>query len=170
MKHEVYREVKNMKILSIIPALVLGLLALTSCGGGGGGAAPANTTRTLTLSAAGTTALIAGIQAVIILPAGVTLNAASGTVPGSVLQPSGGAAGALATGNYTPASASAAGMVRVALISSSGFAAGEFLTVQCVLAPGAAPLDTDFALQLESVIDPQTKPLTGVTLGAKLGS
>jgi hypothetical protein len=139
---------------------------LTSCGGGG--AAPANTTRTLTLSAAGTTALIAGIQAVVTLPAGVTLNTAAGAVPSTLLQASGAAAGGLATGNHTPASASAPGGVKVALINANGFAAGDFLTLQCDLAPGATPLAADFVLQLVSAIDRQGAQLTGVTLSAKL--
>lgn len=129
------------------------------------------TTRALTISVSGTPALIAGVELIVTLPPGVTVKAATnGNVLSTALQTSGGAlADAIVAGNYTPPTASMRGRVRLAVISAKGFAAGEFVTLQCDVAPDATPQDTDFILSLLNAVDGQLKPLDGLSISAKLG-
>jgi hypothetical protein len=123
-------------------------------------------TRLLTISAAGTSSLIYGLDAEVYLPPGVTVKAAAdGGVPDLMLQAFG---GAYVVGNYTPASASMRGRVRVALISLDGVAAGDLITLKCDIAPDAAPLDADFVLSVLDAVG-KSAPLTGLSLGARLG-
>lgn len=103
--------------------------------------------RTLTVSTTGTTALIGGIDTVVTLPPGVTVKAdASGKVPSSALTASGMALGSFVAGHYTPPAAGRRGFIRIGIISAAGFAAGEFATIQCDIAPGAAPAAADFII------------------------
>jgi len=129
------------------------------------------TSRTLTVSVAGTTTLIGGIEIDVVLPPGVTVKAASdGSVLDPVLVALGGALGnALLADHYTPATASARGRVRVGFISASGFAAGGLLTMQCDIAPDATPQNADFVLSLLDAFDKQSVALTGLSLSANLG-
>ena len=128
-------------------------------------------TRALTISVAGTTALISGIDIVVTLPPGVTVKAAAdGSVSSSALQIPAAFANTLAVGHYTPPSASARGGVRLGVISAAGFAAGEFVTLQCDVAPDAAPQDSDFVLSVQDAVGADGALLSGLSLGAKLGS
>jgi len=129
------------------------------------------TSRTLTVSVAGTASLIGGIEIDVVLPPGVTVKAASdGSVSGAGLQALGGALGnALLADHYTPATASARGRVRVGFISAAGFAAGGLFTLQCDIAPDAAPQSADFVLTLLDAFDKQSIALTGLSLSADLG-
>lgn len=114
-------------------------------------------TRTLIVTAAGTSPLISGLEAAVILPPGVTVKAGSdGIVPDTVLQASGAALGkAIATGFYTRSSVTMRGRVNLGVVSAQGFAAGEFVTLQCDIAPGATPTDADLLVTLRSAFDPQ---------------
>jgi hypothetical protein len=128
-------------------------------------------TRPLIISVAGSASPIAGIEVLVSLPPGVTVKSdAKGILSGSSLQVSGRAlASALIAGNYTPASAAMRGKVKLALISATGFAAGEFATLQCDVAPDASPLSSDFNLSLLDAVDGRGAPLTGLSLSAQLG-
>jgi hypothetical protein len=129
------------------------------------------TSRTLTVSVAGTASLIGGLEADVILPPGVTVKTGSdGSLTAAALQALGGVlADALLADHYTPATASARGSVRVGIISGSGFAAGGIFTLQCDIAPDAAPQNADFVLTLLDAINKQGVALTGLTLSATLG-
>lgn len=128
-------------------------------------------TRALTVSVAGTAALISGIDIVVTLPPGVTVKtAADGSVSSSALQIPAAFANALVAGHYTPPTASARGRVRLAAISTSGFAVGEFITLQCDVAPDAAPQDSDFVLSVQDAVGVDGALLSGLSLSAKLGS
>lgn len=121
--------------------------------------------KTLTVATAGTTALIGGIDAVVTLPPGVTVKAdASGKVLDSVLSASGMALGSSVAGHYTPPTAGRRGNVRIGIISA-GFGAGEFATIQCDIAPGAAPAAADFIISELKAFDSQ---LNFIDLGIAL--
>jgi hypothetical protein len=128
-------------------------------------------TRPLIISVAGATSPLAGIELLVTLPPGVTVKSdAKGILPGSSLQASGSALGsALIAGSYTPATAAMRGKVKLALISTTGFSAGAFATLQCDVAPDAVPLAGDFSLTLLDAVDSQKNPLTGLSLSAQLG-
>ena len=121
--------------------------------------------RTLTISMQGTTANVSGIDFVVTLPPGVTVKAAdNGSVQATALQ-----SNQYIAGSYTRATAGARGSVRFAAISVAGATAGDFMTLQCDIAPDATPKDADFVLTLKDAIDPQNNHLTGLSLSAKLG-
>lgn len=116
------------------------------------------TRKTIVLASAGTNALLSGIEATISLPPGVTIKAgAGGQVLDSVLMASGGASqGALASGKYTPSTAMTRGTIKLGVISATGFAAGEFATLQCDIAADATPNLTDFLVTGVKVLDSAT--------------
>ncbi len=128
-------------------------------------------TRALTISVTGTTALIAGLDIVVTLPPGGTVKAAStGLVSSGVLQPPVTLSNALVAGNYTPPTASARARVRLGIISATGFAVGELVTLQCDVAPDAAFTESDFGLSVQDAYDANSVKLSGLSLAAKLGS
>ncbi len=145
-----------MKVRSILLFAVLLLFILAGCGGGGSSSAPPAptqpTTARLTLSTQGTLptgSLIGGIDIIVNLPAGVTVRTetASSTVNSTVLVASGqGASGSLVLGNYTAATATAPGMVRILLVNAAGFGVGEYATLTCDIAAGTTPRSADFSL------------------------
>lgn len=127
------------------------------------------TTRALTITVSGAPSQIAGVDAVVILPPGVTVKAGSdGVLPGTVLQLAGAASeNGIVAGAYLPPSGSMRGRVRLAVLSAQGFAPGELVTLQCDLAPDAAPADADVVLSLLSAIDPQGASLPGLSISAQ---
>ena len=123
------------------------LVVLAGCGGGGGStpATPAATKATVKLSTQGTLpqgSQLAGVNVVIKLPSGVTVNAdANNVVATGVVSVSGVAAqtGAVMTPPiYTPATATAAGSLQFTM-AAGNFGVGEFATVNFILTPGSAP-------------------------------
>jgi hypothetical protein len=84
---------------------------------------------------------IYGVNVTLDLPSGVTVLAdANGSVSASVLLAGGAAAGnSLTSAMYTAASGTTPGKVHLALISTTGFSAGHFLAVTCIVAPGVTP-------------------------------
>jgi len=124
--------------------------------------------RPLTISVVGSTALISGIEIVVMLPPGVTVKADYGIVT-TALQGSGGAlSNSITSGHYTSPTASMRGKVTLAVVSTTAFAAGEFATLQCDVAPDATPKSADFIMTVLDAIDGQNIPLTGVSLNAQL--
>lgn len=112
--------------------------------------------KALTVTTTGTEKLIAGIDAVVTLPPGVTVKAdANGNVPSSALTASGMALGSFVAGHYTPPTAGRRGSVRMGIISAAGFGAGELATIQCDIAPGAAPVAADFIISELKAFDSQ---------------
>lgn len=106
-------------------------------------------TAVVKLSVAGlTAAAIYGVDVTIDLPTGVTVqvaDAATGQVADSALVLSGVAAGSsFAFAKYTAATPAT---VHIGLISSAGFGAGEFVTLNCDIAPGTTVVPADFSVE-----------------------
>lgn len=130
------------------------LFTLSGCGSGGGGNGSAAPTKSVVkLSTQGTVptqSTVGGVQLTLVLPAGVTVKADNtGKTNGGVVVASGVATGAdVYTGTYTPATASTDGTLEIWIANSqTGFGTGEFVTVTCDLAAGAAPKATDFTIK-----------------------
>jgi hypothetical protein len=163
-----------MRLFPVVAALLIGLLALTSCGGGGGGGTTvATVSRTLTVSVGGTAALIGALNVDVILPPGVTVKAASNGSVTALTPPSlvALASNVVLDGAYTPANSNAPGKVRVGLLSSAGFATGRVFTLQCDMSADAIPQNADFVLPILEAFDNtiETNPLTGLSMSATLG-
>jgi hypothetical protein len=123
-------------------------LCMAGCGSGGGGTtAAAPTQAIITLSTQGTPSLtpLNSAQVILTLPAGVTVAAdQNGNTSNGVVKASGTATGAeIVSGNYTPATSTTQGTVKVFVVKSAGFSAGEFATVTCNFT-GATPSATSF--------------------------
>jgi hypothetical protein len=151
--------------------LSIGILLMTSflfaCGGGGGGgnsAPPQPSTAVIKVAAQGTpsNSPISGIQVILHLPAGVSVKSAQSapqTDPG-VVTATGNAAGAeLVIGTYSVAN----NTLSLSVIKSSGFAAGEFATVNCDIAAGTFPVAADFSLSNLAPFDTNGAAVTGLT-------
>ena len=135
--------------------LVLAITMLSSCGGGGGGgdgvtiAQP--TTAVVTLATTVTSAIpantvITGYDVTISLPAGVTVKSTT-TPPQTdtgVVTATGAAAGSQIAAVYSPATSTVAGKVRIVIANAAGFSSGEFSTVNCDIAAGYYPTQSDF--------------------------
>ena len=130
------------------------------------------TKATLKLSTKGAVAAgsIFGMQITIALPAGVTIKAdASGIPNAGVVSFSGGvASGASAVAKYNPAAGSAPGNVTMAIISTTGFGTGEFVTIICDVASGTVPVSSQFALSGVTVFDAERIEISGVSFTAGL--
>lgn len=140
--------------ISILLMLVLAITMLSSCGGGGGGdgvtiAQP--TTAVVTLATTVTSAIpantvITGYDVTISLPAGVTVKSTT-TPPQTdtgVVTATGAAAGSQIAAVYSPATSTVAGKVRIVIANAAGFSSGEFSTVNCDIAAGYYPTQSDF--------------------------
>lgn len=162
--------IKRASITRLILGVILAVM-LPTCGGGGGGAPFVPVTATIKLATVGTSsANLSGIGITLNLPAGVTpaLNN-DGTVAVTVVSPSGVAStGTLVAANYTPATVSTKGSLKISLISATGFGVGEFVTINLSVATGSNPTLSDFTL---SGFDPIDINYTHVlTLSASLSS
>jgi hypothetical protein len=158
-----------MRIISGIIALfcLSVLVVLAGCGGGGGStpAAPA-TKATVKLSTQGTLpqgSQLAGIDVLIRLPAGVTVNAdANNVVAAGVVTVSGVAAQAQAPlVIYTPGATN--GTLRITVVGN--FGVGEFLTVNFNLTPGSEPPTAS-----DITISPADQGLNAVNLSVALAT
>lgn len=126
-------------------------------------------TRSLALSVAGTTSSIAAIEMEIVLPPGSTVKAdADGKVDTSVLQPLGAPGTMIIAGHYSPPTSYGRGSVRIAIVSASGFAAGEFLTLQYQTTHDVVPTGADFVMSVLSAYDAQLASLGNLSLSARL--
>jgi hypothetical protein len=127
------------------------LLVLAGCGGGEGGTAAPPTKAVVKVIILGTidTGAIKGVEVTLCLPDGVTVGADdTGKTDDGVVVASGEAAGgdAYVSARYTTAAGSESGMVKAVIVKTSGFGAGEFLTVNCDLPAGGSVSSTDFNL------------------------
>jgi hypothetical protein len=149
---------------------------LAACGGGGGStpapAAPAKTTAVLKIGTQGTLASgvsLYGVGVTVTLPQGVTVATdSSGNVASSVAVVSGVASGgSMATPVYTPATATAKATLKLIVAAAgTGFGAGEFVTVTCMLPTGNSLQESDFPATLLSNLEPANQllaPVSGLT-------
>lgn len=158
----------------IIFCLVTLAAVLAGCGSGGGGSSSGGTSSTTATQAVVTISTeesgtvsslpIIGIEVTLALPPGVTVSAdASGQTESGIVKASGVAAGASIIGNYTPATATTPGTVKIVVIKSTGFGAGEFVTVTCNR-NGASFSPSDFSLSDFKAVDHYGITITGLAL------
>ena len=142
-------------------ALIALISLVFGCGGGVGESTPGPTAATVVIKTVGAPATLYGVEFTAQLPIGVTLTTqGSGQLAAGVMVPSGGATGATVVTNYQSASSPKTVAVSVTK-GEDGFPVGEFLTVNAMVAPGAALLPADIALSEFKVFD---------NLGALAGS
>jgi len=157
--------VRNILCLAALSFMLIGC-------GSGGGSSPAATNSTagtqavVTISTEESGAVsslpIIGIEITLSLPPGVTVDAdASGQTGSGIVKASGVAAGASTIGNYTPATATTPGTVKIAVIKSTGFGAGEFVSVTCNR-NGASFSASDFTLSGFKAVDHYGITITGL--------
>ena len=157
--------------------LLISVLSFTACGGGcGGNDSQPPTKATVKIMASGslsTGTLIAGVDVTLNLPAGVTVKATADTVHPSVYITDAGAVTAsgvaaanttLALATYTAASSSP-GKVVINLVNPNGFSVGEFVTVSCDIAAGAAPTTQSFSVSNFKAVGLDGAVITGLTAG-----
>jgi len=147
---------------------IAALITLAACGGGGGGGTtppPAQTTAVLKIGTQGTPGAgvsLYGVGVTITLPpAGVTVATdGSGNVGASVAVVSGVASGgSVAPPVYTPATRT---LKLVVAAGATGFGAGEFVTVTCILPTGNTLLASDFTTAMLSNLEPADQLLNPV--------
>jgi hypothetical protein len=172
-----------MKIHSIkIFLLLSAAMSIIGCGGAGAGGAipvptpaPAPTKAVVKIAAAGALTsgtLIGGLDVVLGLPAGVSVQAAPDASNASVLVTSTGVVvasgaaagtGTMVMGTYTAASGSTAGSVAIHVADANGFGTGQFATVTCDLATGVTPTAADFSLSSFGAVDLNGVAIHGLT-------
>lgn len=126
-----------------------------------------SSTAVVNLSVSGVSGNIYGVDLTLDLPAGVTVLAdANGSVSASVLLAGGLAAGnSLTFAKYTAASGTIPGKVHLALISGSGFSAGQFIALTCVVAPGVTPTFGNSLIESGAqVVNAQGTDMSGATV------
>jgi hypothetical protein len=151
------------------------------CGaiGTGLGTLPQTSRKVVTLSTAGTLpngALIGVIDITLNLPAGVTVQSSPSSLNAAILLPADGvvvlqgvavgASNQLLTPSYVKGPP---GKVGIRLVSGNGLSTGAFAAVNCDVAPGAAPLPSDFSITpnvtaTTGVFDVNTAALSGVNV------
>ena len=130
----------------------------------GGNGTPPPTVAVVKISTLGSPSVtpLIGAQATVRMPAGVSVKTfLNSTQTGSnVVIASGNAVAAdLVMGVYS----SASGTVNVYVTKASGFASGEFATVNCDIASGASPNAADFSVTELIVSDSNGNLITGLT-------
>jgi hypothetical protein len=172
-----FRRLSTMKRTTFSSVMLLmSLLLFAGCnsGGnsGGGGVAQQPTKATVKIAVAGTlpvSSTIGGVDLSLTLPTGVTVKSSIGSL--SALVPDAGtvAASGVAASNskvyavYTAAARTVQGTVRILLANTTGFAAGEFVTVKCDIASGNTPTTTDFSTSGAKFVDGNGKAITGLS-------
>lgn len=166
-----------MKRFMISSILMLAVTLVAACGSGGGGGeggtgsggsgtGPRQYSKAIVkISTSSAFTAIGGVDATLVLPAGVTVKAATNppntdlgvVVASGVASP----ASAMASGVYTTAS----NTVRVVVVSEllSGFNSGEYVTLNCDIATGNFPTGTDFTVSTLHVYDVNGAAINGVT-------
>lgn len=119
---------------------VIVLFSLFGCGGGSGGGGTGSSIVTVlvkTVQLSGTAGPFYGVQFKADLPVGVSLNTVGNDLADGVLKASGGAVGSNVGGSYQTTTTSQ--ILSVSVTSSPdglGFPSGEFLAINCTVAPG----------------------------------
>lgn len=120
-------------------------------------------TLTFSVNETGTALPVNSVQAVVILPAGVSAGNTNLVAIGSA------AGSSLPIMNYVAATSTAPGSVTFGLISTGGFPAGPFATLKLNVAAGSFPTENDFPLTTIEVTDSMGHGIPGatITLSAK---
>jgi len=124
-------------------------------------------TALVTLSISGVSGTIYGADLTLDLPSGVTVVAdANGSVSPSALTLVGSASvGSLPAAKFTAASGSTPGKVHIGLVNSSGFSAGEFLTIVCAVAQGVTPTFSNSLLESGAkIVNADGSAVSGATV------
>ncbi|HUI46110.1 MAG TPA: hypothetical protein VL122_09045 [Nitrospirota bacterium] len=170
----------------LIALLILCTVLLLSCGGnlssgtsgsggtgggsgGGGGTTTGPTVAILTLSTAGATSSIYGLDFILNLPTGVTVldSYSPPATDSNVIVASGpNASGTILSGVYTQATGTATqATVHVLVANANGLGLGQFCTVNTKIAAGNNPTAADFSITAFSAVDASGNPVTGITPG-----
>ena len=106
--------------------------------------------------------LIGGVRVTVTLPTGVTVaKQADNSAADGVVVASGAAAGA---GALLEVNAATAGQLTLGIISTNGFAAGEFVTIKADVAAGFFPKPSDFSATInDQVSDTNGTSISGVS-------
>jgi len=109
---------------------------------------------------------VKGVQATIILPAGLILRADSSGEPlAGVIAPSSGVIGGYLDGKYTPATATAPATITLGLINTKSLAAGDIIDITCDLVPGAAaPAAGAISISTSDLVDSDGNSVSGASL------
>jgi hypothetical protein len=159
-----------------LPAILMALILLFSACKGSSSETPQPSTQptsaVVKLSAVGTLPTgtkIGAIDLVLTLAPGVTLKSTTNppATDDGVVTASGVAINSLIVGNYSAPTTTLPGKVRIGIVSASGFATGEFATVNGDIAAGISPKASDFSVPNFTVTDnePTVGSLTGLTAG-----
>lgn len=105
---------------------------------------------------------IGAIQVSLQLPAGVTPKTFSGNDASASVSASGSAVGALAASPYDAVT----GIITPAVVSATGFKAGEFLTITCSIAPGTMITAASFPAEAKIIQIFDSKPTPARISGA----
>ncbi len=134
------------------------LHTLVGCGGGGSGStAPAGNSFQKKAYLTGTSVQnVKGIELTMILPAGVTVPAdSSGQVTSGIitmLAPNN--SGTIQVGNYTPATATIAGSVKIVIANgTTPFSVGDFFVITCTVDPGVVVSANQFSFMNMQIYD-----------------
>jgi hypothetical protein len=153
----------NKTILGILTGLTV-IITISACGGGGGGdgddSTPQPTTAVVTLTTQGTTTrTIGAVQAVLTLPAGVTVKATQNApqTDAGVVTSSG---ADLVMGVYAPAS----GTVTAYIAKTAGIPVGNFAAVSCDIAVDNFPTTTSFSVSDLKTWDTNGVEFTGLSV------
>ncbi len=154
--------IAKLKILLMCICLPVLMLA---CGGGGGGSNPVYTKAILKVSTANVPSgtRVGGAQLSVVLPIGVTPSVLSGNDATNSVTASGNAiSGSLTASSYDAVTKT----LTPGTISGSGFVSGEFLTINCSIAPGVTVNATDFPQKatIIELFDSSNTPITGAEL------
>jgi hypothetical protein len=156
--------------------LLVVMALLAGCGSGGSstsgidaghGLGPSSTESSATVTvgaqASAVDTVIYGVEFTITLPAGVSVTAdpATGEPQTGVLRVND--SRAFSGGKYTAATATTPATLKVIIVDSSGFTAGDLATVSCSVAPGSAVSAAGFSLSSFSARGADGAPLSGIT-------
>jgi hypothetical protein len=158
---------KNNTIYRLL-ILACALTLVIGCGGGGGGVgggvSPSGTTQPtsaaikIALEGIASSSPINGVQAILHLPAGVTVKA-NQNAPQTDIGVVTSSGADLVMGVYSAAT----GSVTVYVAKTSGIAVGEFATINCDIDPGNFPKASDFSVSDLSAWDTNGALITGLT-------
>ncbi len=163
---------KKTLILGLLVSFIL-VSTLVGCGGGTSDDPPVPTTATIKIMATGDLAagtLIGGVNVNLVLPAGVTVKATADAANPAVMVTNAGvvAASGVATGANTLTTATynaTTNTVAIHLANDTGFATGEFVTVNADIAVGTIPTVTSFGVSGLNAVDLNGATITGLTAG-----
>lgn len=127
---------------------------------------------TVKLSTQGTVAAgsIKGVEVTVTLPAGVTLKADANGIPNAGVVVVSGVApgGSSLVAKYTPISGSTPGSVTISIANSTGFGAGEFVTITGDITSGLTPATSQFTLSGLAIFDGYGAGISGVSSSSNL--